>query len=229
MHINRQRSGQIVHLCRQASEWGSIGSQFFHTDNPQCNKHWVASKTAPSPPKHDRPRANRTRFRHVSYCWLVPACIRSRISKDTPSNVAQSQHWGAQRPTWFIRKRPKTTTRTVEGRSKVTARMSLACLLSHIFHSNAPGCASMRILLTLEGPVSTFSRTALFWLCPIKKHRITSAIVLLIDLSWRNDQAECSTLIVHHVPVTWASKTGNLNAARGVVAELTHRSWHTLS
>lgn len=91
-----------MHLCRQASEWGSIGSQFFHTSKPQCNKRGVVSKTAPSPPKHDRPWANRTHFRHVSYCWLIPVRFRSRISKDTPSNVAQSQHWGARRQTWFI-------------------------------------------------------------------------------------------------------------------------------
>lgn len=220
----------MVHLCRQASEWRSIGSQFFHTDNPQCNKRGVVSKTAPSPPKHDRPRANRTHFRHVSSCWLIPVCFRSRISKDTQSNseslsLNTEALRGRRDSSAGAENNNKDSGRKVKGHCKnvigtfVITYFSQQCAgLCKQPHSFDGGRASFHF--QLNSSALTLSH---------KKHRLTSAIMLLIDLSRRNDQAECSTLMVHHVPIMWASKTGKLNAAGGVVAELTHRSWHTLS
>lgn len=55
----------------------SVGSRSDHTDNPQGSRRAVASKTAPSQPKHDGAESQRGP-RHVSSCRLIPACAKKK-------------------------------------------------------------------------------------------------------------------------------------------------------
>lgn len=134
---------QPTFIVRQSS----VGSRSVHTDNPQGSRRAVASKTAPSQPKHDGAESQRGP-RHVSSCRLIPACAKKKAGSQKTQR--------ATLPRLDIKcdssaQAEKTTTRTLEGRSEVAARMSQACLLSHIFgrvaRSRARACALLRLRL----------------------------------------------------------------------------------
>lgn len=123
-----------------------VGSRSVHTDNPQGGRRAVASKTAPSQPKHDGAESQRG-LRHVSSCRLIPACAKKkrglRRHKEPRCPVSTSDV--------IHRRGPK---KQQQGRWKEGQRSPQEChrhvcyrIFSTELHDRARACALLRLRL----------------------------------------------------------------------------------